>query len=116
MGGVIVRLVQPGEVLGHSSVIANNSYLVTVMLLTPSGRAKLAQLLLGWVNQYGRKIPEGVSVLLTMTQEETGETIGTSRETVTRLLAELKRSHLIRVKGSSLVILQSEGLRDLSDN
>jgi hypothetical protein len=42
-----------------------------------------------------------------MTHEEIAQMIGSSRETVTRLLSELKKKELIRLEGSTLVIPQS---------
>jgi CRP/FNR family cyclic AMP-dependent transcriptional regulator len=38
------------------------------------------------------------------THEEMAQMIGSSRETVTRLLSDLKRKELIRLEGSTLVI------------
>jgi CRP/FNR family transcriptional regulator len=45
-----------------------------------------------------------------LTQEEMAQMIGTSRETVTRLLAELKKKKIVAIKGSTLVILNKEAL------
>ena len=39
-----------------------------------------------------------------MTHEEIAQRIVSSRETVTRLLSELKKKELIRLEGSTLVI------------
>ncbi len=39
-----------------------------------------------------------------LTHEEIAQMIGSSRETVTRLLSELKKNELIRLEGSTLVI------------
>ncbi len=50
---------------------------------------------------------------LTLTHEEIAETIGASRETVTRLLAEFKRKNLIEVRGSTLVISKRNALQQL---
>ena len=45
-----------------------------------------------------------------LTQEEMAQMIGTSRETVTRLLAELKKQKIVEIKGSTLVILNKAAL------
>ncbi len=45
--------------------------------------------------------------------EAIGESIGASRETVSRLLADFKRHGMIRVRGGALVILHPEELRSL---
>ncbi|GAC1683235.1 MAG: hypothetical protein PVS2B2_22330 [Candidatus Acidiferrum sp.] len=49
---------------------------------------------------------------LTLTHEEIAETIGTSRETVTRVFANFKRQQLVDVRGSTLIINKS-GLQDV---
>jgi len=48
-----------------------------------------------------------------MTHEEIGQMIGTSRETVTRLLAGFKRQHLIQLKGSTLFVPNRNALESL---
>jgi CRP-like cAMP-binding protein len=40
--------------------------------------------------------------------------IGTSRETVTRLLSELRRKELIRLEGTTLVIRNRGALEDMA--
>jgi CRP-like cAMP-binding protein len=42
-----------------------------------------------------------------------GQMIGTTRETVTRLLSELKRKKLISVKGASLFLTAKMELREM---
>jgi CRP/FNR family cyclic AMP-dependent transcriptional regulator len=50
---------------------------------------------------------------LTLTHEEIAAMIGTSRETVSRLLAGFKRKHLIELHGSSLVLTNKKALEEL---
>lgn len=50
---------------------------------------------------------------LTLTHKEIGETIGASRETVTRLFANFKRENLIEVHGSTLVITDKPRLEKM---
>jgi CRP/FNR family transcriptional regulator len=45
-----------------------------------------------------------------LTQEEMAQMIGTSRETVTRLLAELRKKKIVEIKKSTLVILDKAAL------
>jgi len=45
-----------------------------------------------------------VRVRAAFTHEEMGQMIGTSRETVTRLLSDLKKKELIRLEGATMVI------------
>jgi CRP/FNR family transcriptional regulator, cyclic AMP receptor protein len=49
-----------------------------------------------------------------MTHEEMAQRIGSSRETVTRLLTELKKKRLIRLEGATLVIRDRTGLEALA--
>ena len=46
--------------------------------------------------------------------EEMAQRIGSSRETVTRLLSELKKKRLIRLEGATLVIRNRTGLEALA--
>jgi CRP/FNR family transcriptional regulator len=49
-----------------------------------------------------------------MTHEEMAQRIGTSRETVTRWLTELKKKSLIRSVGDTLIIRDRAGLEALT--
>jgi CRP/FNR family transcriptional regulator len=72
------------------------------LLLARSSTEKLARLLLSWVSDEPRNRELRVST--EFTHEEIAQMIGSSRETVTRLLSEMKRKDLIRLEGSTLVI------------
>jgi CRP/FNR family cyclic AMP-dependent transcriptional regulator len=50
---------------------------------------------------------------LTLTHEEIAAMIGTSRETVSRLVTAFKRKHLIELHGSSLVLTDKKALEQL---
>jgi len=50
---------------------------------------------------------------LTLTHEEIAAMIGTSRETVSRLITGFKRKHLIELHGSTLVLTNKKALEDL---
>lgn len=71
--------------------------------LTGSAAEKLARFLL---NLSGSEGQQGgyVRLTLTLTHQEIAETIGASRETVTRLFASFKKKQLIEVHGSALTI------------
>ena len=71
---------------------------------------KLARLLLGWSDE-GEETPQGTRMQVLLTHEEIAQMIGTTRETVTRLLSEFKRKKLISVKGSSLFLLAKAQMR-----
>ena len=47
---------------------------------------------------------------MTLTHEEMGQMMGVSRETVTRLFADLKKHQIVQLKGSTLVIRDKDAL------
>lgn len=71
--------------------------------LSVSASDKLGKLLLEWCNGSG-SAEMGVHIQMLYTHEELAEMIGTSRETVTRLLKAFKGRGLIRLNGSDLFI------------
>jgi CRP/FNR family transcriptional regulator, cyclic AMP receptor protein len=84
--------------------------------LARSAGAKLARFLLDWCMRNGNGEGELQRVNLTLTHEEIAQTIGASRETVTRLFSEFKRKQLIQVRGSVLVMQDRAGLEELAGN
>lgn len=85
------------------------------LVLARSSAGKLARLLLSWTP--GREREAGgseVRVRASMTHEEMAQMIGASRETVTRLLSELKKKEFIRLDGSTLVIRNRTALEALA--
>ena len=72
------------------------------LLLARSSTEKLARLLLSWVADEPRN--RELRVSSQFTHEEMAQMIGSSRETVTRLLSDMRRKELIRIEGSTLVI------------
>lgn len=83
------------------------------ILMAPSSTGKLAKLLLSWTN--GRSNGDRqVRVRSVLTHEEMAQMIGSSRETVTRVLSELKKKQLISLEGSTLVIHDLPKLEELA--
>ncbi len=78
--------------------------------LSQTTTVKLAGLLLDWCAGRGEKTPTGLRISLLLTHEEVAQMIGTTRETVTRILSNFKRRRLIEVKGSSLFVLDKAKL------
>jgi CRP/FNR family transcriptional regulator len=148
---MIVRVAEPGEILGLSAVVSNGAYEVsaetlepsqvnflprpeflrfleahgevslrvaqhlsheirrayeqlTRIALAPTARAKLAALLLEWTRREGQPSDKGIRFVLRLTHEEIGELIGSSRETVTRMLNDFRRAGWITFKGSSMSV------------
>ena len=85
------------------------------LVLARSSAGKLARLLLSWTT--ARERETGVSevrVRASLTHEEMAQMIGSSRETVTRLLSDLKKKEFIRLEGSILVIRNRTALEALA--
>jgi CRP/FNR family cyclic AMP-dependent transcriptional regulator len=147
---LILRISEPGEVLGLPATVAGKSYELTADIIEPaqanfiarndflnflrengdaalrvaqqlgetyhlaisemrtiglshSASEKLARFLLEW----SANCPEEkgqVRIKMTLTHEEIAQMIGSSRETVTRLLADFRRKQLVQVVGSTLVL------------
>jgi CRP/FNR family cyclic AMP-dependent transcriptional regulator len=79
--------------------------------LARSASKKLAGFLLRWCEANGNGES---SARLTVTHDEISQTIGSSRETVTRLLSVFKKKQLIRLHGSSLLITDIAALQILA--
>jgi CRP/FNR family transcriptional regulator, cyclic AMP receptor protein len=71
--------------------------------LSQSAPEKLARFLLDWSGK-GQPSAQGIRVKLALTHEEIAQTIGSSRETVTRTLGDFKSKQLAYLKGATLVI------------
>jgi len=61
----------------------------------------------------GEQTKDGIRVKLALTHEEIAQIIGTSRETVTRLLAGFRKKNMATLKGSTLLIRNKAGLERL---
>ena len=83
------------------------------LVLARSSAGKLAKLLLSWTGPDENKLRE-VRIKSSLTHEEMAQMIGSSRETVTRLLSSLKKREVIRVEGSTLVIRNRTALEALA--
>jgi CRP/FNR family transcriptional regulator len=85
------------------------------LVLSRSSAGKLARLLLSCApgQKHEQQSPE-FRLRSPMTHEEMAQRIGSSRETVTRLLTELKKKRLIRLDGATLIIRDRPGLEALA--
>lgn len=88
--------------LGHTlSRIVDHSRL---LFLSQSATEKLARLLVRWCDELGERTPQGIEINSGLTHEEMAQMICASRETVTRVLNEFKRGHILgHVNGTILV-------------
>jgi len=85
---------------------------VRSMGLSRSVSRKLAKFLLEWSN-HGQEVKSGTRTKLTLTHEEIGQIIGSSRQTVTRALGEFRHKQLATLSGSTLVIQNKLALEQL---
>jgi CRP/FNR family cyclic AMP-dependent transcriptional regulator len=157
---LIVKIAEPGEVLGASATILGRAYEVSAQTLEPAQvnfvrredfmhfltqfpeacmhtaqqlsekyhsaqreirslglsattGEKLARLLLDWCARNGEDTAKGRRITILLTHEEIAQMIGTTRETVTRLLSEFKRKKIIDVKGANVFVQQRGELQDM---
>lgn len=156
---LILKIAQPGEVLGLHATVSGTPYEITAETAQPSqlnfikrddflkflqqnGEAclkaaqhlssdchsayqqirslglshsapeRLARLLLEWSNAPDVD-GDGSRLKVTLTHEEIAQIIGTSRETVTRTLAEFRKRQIAVLKGSTLTIRNKSALERL---
>ena len=158
---LILKIAEPGEVLGLSATVSGKAYELTAETIDPcqvnfvkreeflhfvkehseacfkvaeqlsekynaacrevralglshSAEEKLAKLLLEWTSKNGDALKQEPRLTLALTHEEIAQMIGTSRETVTRLFADLRKRQILATKGSTVVIRNKSALRLLA--
>jgi CRP/FNR family cyclic AMP-dependent transcriptional regulator len=62
----------------------------------------------------GTPVPDGVRIVIPMTQQELATMIGTSRESVNRALVQLRRQGKVRLEKGWIVLLSERPLRTIS--
>ena len=98
-----------------SSIYHNTLAELRYLGLAASAPQKLARFLLDLLATDG---PENgrMRSTLTLTHREIAETIGSSRETVTRLFAQFKRQGWVEVRGSSISLKNKAALENVRDS
>lgn len=97
----------------HLSSTCHTAYdTIRTIGLSHSASEKLARMLLELAAE-GEATKDGIRVKLALTHEEIAQVIGTSRETVTRLLANFRKKQMAILKGSTLMIKNKAGLERL---
>lgn len=74
-------------------------------------RERLAVLLLELVRTHGRRTDEGVELTIGLSQQEFAGSVGSSREAVARLLAELRNRDVVATRRRRIVVLRPDVLR-----
>jgi CRP/FNR family transcriptional regulator len=77
--------------------------------LAVTASTKFARLVLEWCKD-GEETKGGVKIQCSLTHGEIGEYIGVSRETITRILRDLKSQGLVEQRGSILIVPSLEAL------
>lgn len=84
---------------------------IRMLSLSHSSGEKLAKLLLDWSAETKQAANTDIRVRLKLTHEEIGQMIGTSRETVTRHIAEWKKRKILWNRGPILLIRNVAALK-----
>lgn len=97
----------------HLSQNCQDAYeMIRALGLSHSVSEKVARLLLEWAAD-GENTKDGIRIKVSLTHEEMAQLVGTSRETVTRVLGEFREKHLAQLRGSTLMIQNRAGLEKL---
>jgi CRP/FNR family transcriptional regulator, cyclic AMP receptor protein len=97
----------------HLSQNCQNAYeMIRSLGLSHSVGEKLARLLLEWASD-GEATKDAIRIKVSLTHEEIAQLIGTSRETVTRVLSEFREKKLAQLRESTLMIMNRPGLENL---
>jgi CRP/FNR family cyclic AMP-dependent transcriptional regulator len=97
----------------HLSQNCQSAYeMIRSLGLSHSVSEKLARLLLEWATD-GDTTKDGIRIKVSLTHEEIAQLIGTSRETVTRVLGEFRDKKLAYLHGSTLLIQNKIALERL---
>jgi CRP/FNR family transcriptional regulator len=100
----------------HAAKMLNREYRdalgnATRLALSSSIAGRMARLLLGMAWEQGEAMPRFVPrIAMSYTHEDLAAMLGTTRETVTRVLNEMKRKEIIAIKGTWLTILRKDAL------
>ena len=162
---IILRVAEPGEVLGLTAVIADTPYEATVETLEPtqanfisqtdflrfidhhsevgkkvahqlthnckcayddirslglsnSVREKIARLILKWSEhplELGNKKADEIPIRVTLTQEEIAQFVGTSRETVSRVLSDFRKKGWLKIRGATWFVVNKSAWEKLTN-
>ena len=157
---LILKIAEPGEVLGLSATVSGKPYELTAETIDPCqvnfvkredflrflastarpacespsssarsttrpaarsarsacriGRREAGEAAAGVEHRNGEATKTEPRLKLALTHEEIAQMIGTSRETVTRLFADLKKRQIVQAKGSTLLIRNKAALKAMA--
>jgi CRP/FNR family cyclic AMP-dependent transcriptional regulator len=117
-GEFLAFLQKHGEASLHAARAMSEEYKAAFfdarrLALSGSAAGRLASVLLDWGRASSCDKTE-MRFTMALTHEELANLVGSSRETITRMLGRFKREKLIAIRGASVVILQPGQLERLS--
>ena len=80
--------------------------------MSHSAEEKLARFILNWESNHA-EARKGNRLVISLTHEEIANTIGASRETVTRLLSAFRNKRLLKTSGSTFTIVNRPALEKI---
>ncbi|WP_263358867.1 Crp/Fnr family transcriptional regulator [Acidicapsa ligni] len=103
----------------HAAESLNNEYRAALLdacrlALSSSIVGRMAHLLLQFASEAGTLEQDQPEILLSLTHEDLASMLGTTRESVTRILNELKRKHILSITGIKTRILRKNALEALA--
>jgi len=107
-GDVALRVAQELGETYHAAV-----HEMRTLGLSHSAEQKVANFILDWSAKHSSE-NEADKSTMALTHEEIAETIGTTRETVTRVLSYFKKTNLIAIKGATLIVKERPGLERIA--
>lgn len=82
-------------------------------IFSGSVKSRICRILLEMARQKGKRKNSHLVFQIQLTHQELANLVGTSRETVTRVLTSLKKKELIKVNRSKISILDEGGMEDM---
>ena len=77
-------------------------------------KRRVADLLLRLAKQYGRENAEGILIEISLTREEMAEMVGTTQETVIRILSGFRKEGLIKDFEKQILVMNEERLKRIT--
>jgi CRP/FNR family cyclic AMP-dependent transcriptional regulator len=108
-----------GEVSLHAAKALSGDYKTAFydarrLALSGSAAGRLASVLLEWGTAAASCGKLEMRFTMALTHEDLGNMVGSSRETVTRMLTRFKKEKLIQMRGASILILAPDMLAQLA--
>lgn len=102
----------------HAAESLNNEYRAALLdacrlALSNSIAGRMAHLLVQLAMEAGTFENKQPEILLSLTHEDLAAMLGTTRESVTRVLNDLKRRHILSISGNKAKILRKDALEAL---